>query len=71
LPGHCPPVDYSSHPLHVHCAQVYKSIASDPTWEGYLFTWVGIDGGQLAVFVAFHGGSGCENLVYLFILKHL
>jgi hypothetical protein len=27
--------------------------------------------GQLAVFVAFHGGSGCENLVYLFIFKHL
>jgi len=40
-------------------------------WEGYPFAWVGVDGSWLAVFVAFHGGSGCENLVYLFIFKHL
>ena len=40
-------------------------------WEGYIFAWVGVDGSQLAVFVAFHGGLGCENLVYLFIFKHL
>ena len=40
-------------------------------WEGYLFTWVSVDGSQLVVFVAFHGKSGCENLVYLFIFKHL
>jgi hypothetical protein len=37
----------------------------------YIFAWVGVDGSQLAVFVAFHGGLRCENLVYLFIFKHL
>jgi len=40
-------------------------------WEGYIFAWVSVDGSQLAVFVAFHGGLGYENLVYLFIFKHL